>query len=228
MDLQINRTKRLNNVQFYPQVIKKTQIFWHHTAGTNADGAIAWWNQTPEHVGVAYVIDRDGTIYEVFDPKCWAYHLGIPASKGGDGKDDQDSIGIEIVSAGWVNKEIDGTFTFYPLFPNKSGGQKIPASDVWDLGEGNEWRGYRYFQKYSDKQIDSLINLTKKLVEDFGIEIQPSLKDFWVYNKDVITKHLPGLWSHTTVLMEKSDIIPQKDFIQKVISSLTPTLPKKK
>lgn len=218
-ELVINRTKRLNNDQFYPQAIKKTQIFWHHTAGMNAAGAIAWWNQTPDHVGTAYVIDRDGTIYEVFDPKSWAYHLGIPAKNGGDGMDDKDSIGIEIVSAGWVNAEVDGTFTFYPLFPNKAGAQKVKAEEVWDFGEDETkwWRGHRYYHAYSEKQIDSLLNLTKKLAADFGILIQDDLSEFYEYNKDVITKHTPGLWSHSTVLMEKSDIIPHNDFMSKVL-----------
>jgi hypothetical protein len=29
-------------------------------------------------VATAYVIDRDGTVFELFDPAAWAFHLGLP------------------------------------------------------------------------------------------------------------------------------------------------------
>src|SRR3972149_4662478 len=103
--MEINKTKRLNNLQYYPKANQKTMIFWHHTAGTTAQGAIDWWNQTPVAVGTAYLIDRDGTIFEVFDPKLWAYHLGV---KNDDDYIEKNSIGIEIVAAGQLYLEKDG------------------------------------------------------------------------------------------------------------------------
>lgn len=212
--MEINKTKRLKNLQFYPTVNEKTMIFLHHTAGMNADGAISWWNQTPDVVGVAYVIDRDGTIYEVFDPKMWAYHLGL---KTNDKYADKDSIGIEIVSAGGLYLE-NGKYMFYPLYPNKAAGKEIPKEDVWDMGEAG-WRGYRYFHKYTDEQIKSTLDLVQQLVKDFGIKVQPNLvaSKFWEFNEDVFTKHLPGIWSHTSVRTDKCDIVPYPDFLNELV-----------
>lgn len=215
--MEINRTKRLKNVQFYAGEFKKKHIFWHHTAGTTADGAITWWNQTPDRVGTAYVIDRDGTIYEVFDPKWWGFHLGVKTSEGGDPNemDEKQSIGIELVSAGHLYPDGLGNMVQYPLYPNKSAKNIIKADDVWDMGD-TKWHGFQYFQKYTDKQIESLIWLTKKLSTDFKIPIQDDLMGIFEYNPK-FEKELPaGVFSHSTVRKDKEDVIPHPSFLEKI------------
>lgn len=218
--MEINRTKRLNNAQFYDGVFPKKQIFWHHTAGTTADGAISWWNQTPERVGTAYVIDRDGTIYEVFNPKIWGYHLGVYTKKGGNPNelDEKQSIGIEIVSAGHLYSDGLGNMVQYPLYPNKKAKNIIKNDDVWDMGE-NKWHGFQYFQKYTDKQIDSLLWLTKKLVEDFKIVPQNDLSKMFEFNEEVVKQMTPGIWSHSTVREDKEDVVPHPSFIEKILEA---------
>ena len=109
--LQINRKLHLRNDQYYPAVNKKDSIFLHHTSGSSARGAFDWWNQTPDHVGTAYIIERDGTIYEVFEPNQWGFHLGL---KGDDDYMEKHSIGIEIVSLGQLEK-VGRDFIFYPI-----------------------------------------------------------------------------------------------------------------
>lgn len=209
----------LNNLQYYPQVKNKIMIFWHHTAGTSADGAISWWNQTPEKVGTAYVIDRDGKIIETFEPNRWAYHLGV---KGDDDVADKDSIGIELVAVGQLYKE-GAEFVFYPLFPSKVGRKVIPTNEVAILD--TPWKGFKYYQKYTDKQIESLIWLTKKLQKDFNIPTQVDFKNFFEYNKDVITAgiHTPGIWSHTTVRQDKNDVVPYPEFLKRVCDAFEST-----
>lgn len=204
-------------------VPNKTSIFLHHTAGLTADGAISWWNQTPEKVGTAYVIDRDGTIYECFDPKAWGYHLGI---KGDDDYQEKYSIGIEIVAGGQLYLE-GNKFMFYPLYPNKAAGKEIPKTDVVDMGEQG-WKGYRYYHCYTDKQTESIIWLVNKLAEDFKIKIQSDLKSISEYNPEILSKHLPGLWAHSSVRKDKVDVVPYKTFMDKLINgiktvSVTPT-----
>lgn len=211
--LSINKSKALKKVQYYPTVDKKDSIFIHHTAGTSAQGALSWWDQTPDVVGTAYVIERDGTIYEAFDPSFYAYHLGI---KDDDNYMEKHSIGIEIVSAGQLYKEADGKYYFYPLYPSKNGAKVIPESEVWAV----DWRGYKHYHAYTDKQIESTINLIKHLCQKFGIKIQSNLEKFWEYNPEIYKKHITGLWSHSSVRSDKNDIIPHLPFIQKLISSL--------
>jgi len=212
--------KHLDNLQFYPTVNEKKQIFLHHTAGTNAQGALDWWNQTPDHVGTAYVIDRDGTIIEAFPADRWAYHIGL---KGDDDFVEKNSIGIEIVSAGGLVKEGE-KFMFYPLYPNKAGGREIPASDVWEMPTG--WKGFKYFHKYTDQQVRATIELVKYLIETFKIQLQPDLNKFWEYNEEVFKSHSTGLWSHSTARKDKADIIPFPGFTKSLIEAIQtkPTL----
>lgn len=210
--MEILKTKRLKNDQFYPLSQNKDQIFWHHTAGLSADGAINWWNQTPDHVGTAYVIDRDGKVYETFDPKCWGYHLGV---KGDDDQIEKKSIGIEIVSGGQLYKNNDDFF-FFPLYPNKAGFKQIDPKEVWEMED--EWRGFKYYHSYTDAQIESLIALTKQLIVDFKIKVQENFEgiEFYNFNDDIYKQHLQGIWSHSSVRNDKNDIVPYKPFLEKI------------
>lgn len=216
--MEIVKTKKLLNAQFYGNVHEKKQIFLHHTAGTTADGAINWWNQTPEPVGTAYLIDRDGSIIEVFSPQCWAFHLGVTTKAGGDPNnlDEKQSIGIELVAAGPVYADETGKFVHYPLYPNKAAKNAIKQDEVWDMGEKG-WRGARYYHTYTDKQIESMIWLVNKLCTDFKINLQPNVLSMFEYNEQVVKDKTPGLWSHSTVRKDKQDIVPHPSLIEKLL-----------
>lgn len=198
----------LGNNQYYTNVYPKDTIWLHHTAGGDAKSAIAWWNQTPERVGTPYVIERDGTIYEAFDPKQWAYSLGI---KGDDDYHEKHGIGIELVSYGFLIKEVDG-FYAYPLYPNKSAKRKIADSEVVTLDK--PFRGFQHYHKITDAQIKATIELIEYLVKTFGIKIQDDLTNFYEYNPDVIKNHSTGLWAHSTVRTDKFDVFPQPNYLK--------------
>jgi len=200
--------KYLTNGQYYSQPHPKTCVFLHHTAGTTAQGAWGWWNQTPDRVGTPYLIDRNGDIYECFDPKSWAYHLGI---KGDDDSQEKQSISIEIVAAGHLYGENKNMFL--PLYPNTAAGKKIPDSEICVIKDG--FRGHTNFHAYTDAQIISLCQLLGKLHVDFPTIPFPSTftaKDL-EYNKEVIDKDLKGVFSHTSVRQDKDDIFPQPNLL---------------
>lgn len=209
--MKIDRTRLLDNQQYYSRMYTKESIILHHTAGTNAAGAIDWWNQTPDHVGTAYVIDRDGTIFETFDPKAYGYHLGI---RGDDNWIEKHSIGIEIVAAGQLYKEGE-KYMFYPLFPNKAAGREIPKEDVWDMGKEG-WRGFRYYHKYTDEQITSTLWLCNKLILDFKIKVQDKVSLLHEYNDKIFKNHLKGIWGHSAVRRDKNDIVPFPSFMKEI------------
>lgn len=215
--MEINKSKRLNGQQFYAGDFPKKQIFWHHTAGTTADGAISWWNQTPEKVGTPYVIDRDGTIYEVFDPKSFAFGLGLTNETGWDVNFtiEKGAIQIEIVSAGHLYPDGLGNMVQYPLYPNKAAKNIIKPDEIWDMGE-TPWHGFKYFQNYTEKQIESLIWLTKKLLIDFNIQLQADITTMFEYNPNVGKKQLPGIWGHSSLRKDKEDVIPHPEFIKQI------------
>ncbi len=204
----INKSRKLRNDQFYPEVHVKDSIFLHHTAGTTAAGAIDWWNQTPDHVGVAYVIDRDGTIFETFDDTRWGYHLGV---KGDDNYMEKHSIGIEIVAAGDLEK-IGDDFYFFPLKPLRTQRKLIPASDVITLKK--EWRGSKYYQKYTDEQIAALAELIPYLIAKHKMPIEKIAKNWMDYQPEILKEHTPGIWSHTSVREDKNDVMNQPELLE--------------
>lgn len=196
--------------QYVVQAQKKTSIFLHHTAGGNAAGTINWWAQDPKKIATAYVIDRDGTIIECFDPKYWASHLG---AKGYPGLE-KSSIGIELAAWGGVTvaaaddpkgKYKKGDFIHYLK-------RKVPAGEVSQVN----WRQQKFYHKYTDAQIKALKSLLVYLMEKFGISFQADRKEFWQYRgpKDLP----PGVWSHTTVRTDKEDIFPQKELVDMIYS----------
>lgn len=169
---------------------------------------MSWWDQTKERVGTPYVIDRDGTIYECFDPKYWAYHLGI---EGDDNKLEKETINIELVSAGWLT---DGYF--YPLYPSKVAGKKIPEEEIYEV----KFRGYKQWHKYTDAQIENLCKLIAKLKRDFPtIELPKKVVNFNEFDPTIYQEGKGGLHTHGNVREDKTDLFPQKNLI-KALNSL--------
>lgn len=194
--------------QYVAESTAKRSIFLHHSAGSSVKSMLDWWNNTKERVACSYAIDRDGKIYEAFPSRFWAYHLGI---KGDDDWQEKHSIGIEIISMGGLTKTPAG----WKAYTNRV----IPFNEVWEVPKGESYRGYQGFQKYTPKSIDSLVWLIKHLMSKHpDIKIQEEgLWGFWDYDQDVIKKHKSGLYSHTTVRKDKSDIFPQSDLIEKLM-----------
>lgn len=213
MNLQVLKHPLLTN-QFYNEKTFKKYIFLHHTAGASASGAIEWWNSKPDHIATPYIIERDGAVYENFDPHLWSFALGV---KGGTFIE-KASIHIEIVSYGGLRKVGDSYLT---AAPNSK--THIDPDEVVDLG--SDYRGYRYFQKYTDEQVKSTLALIEYLLPLFpGIKVQNNLTNFWLLNKNIF--QLPsGIWSHTSVRPDKSDIIPQKNLIDGLYGLFPPKNP---
>lgn len=201
--------KHLTNGQYLTHEYEKKSLFLHHTVSTNPESAWRWWNSTPERVGTAYIIDRQGGIIECFDPKVWAYHLGVVRD---DNWHEKHSINIELVAAGPLRFE-EGEYRFYPLWPNKFRWTLIPENEIIKLKKA--WRGYEIFHNYTNEQLESLKWLIGKLYLDFpGLRVDNDLNNFFEYDESVIKEHKPGIWSHSTVRLDKSDIVPTPDLIK--------------
>ena len=97
----------LSNGQWYAEKQPKKYIIWHGTQGRtactpsngspgHATSSIDGWNESPDHVGTPFLVDRDGTIFRTFkDEREWIYHLGL---LGTNGRYDKASIGIEFAN----------------------------------------------------------------------------------------------------------------------------------
>lgn len=208
---------RLSANQYTKQIFPKTQIFIHFTAGNgSADNTIKWFEVDSGTVATAYVIGRtDGKIHEAFNPDYWGFHLGI---KGTNGSLDKISIGIEICSWGPL-KENNGKYYRYTDYDSKTkknlwlDKNTVPASEVYTLP--SEFRGYKHFEKYTDKQLTELESLLKFLVKEYGISVQSSFDESWFeYNEQIITDKLPGIWTHVNVRKDKTDSYPDHRLLE--------------
>jgi hypothetical protein len=210
--------------EYIKQLSSKKIIVIHHTAGSHrADWTIDGWNTDKTasgaklRIGTAYVIgglDRNGTdkdnmngiVYRAFDDKYASYHLGLKTEL--NNQITMQSVAIEICNYGWVNKTSSGKFLNYV-------NNEISASEVIDLGF--EFRGSRYWHKYTDAQIATLKELLIKVSTTYGIDLKKGMMEFGdsAFNLNQNALHgAPGLWSHVNYRQDKFDCSPQPNLIQ--------------
>ena len=222
----------ISDDEYIKEEVKKNTIWLHHTAGgSRPDWTIGGWekdfmkdkkgnpvldkkgNPIPLKVATHYVIGRkssstgdktwDGKILKAFDDKYWAYHLGInhPKSK----ELNSNSIGIELCNYGPLTKGKDGRFYNYVNKP-------ILDEDVVKLDK--PFRGYEYYEKYTDFQIESLRKLLVHLINKYQLSFDSkSYNESWFdYSETWFTSG--GFRTHTQVRKDKFDLFPQKEMIQ--------------
>lgn len=182
--------KILPDNQYIKEATPKFQIVLHHTVGSDAEGTYQQFLKTKERIATAYVVDKDGTIVKLFEPKYWAYHIG----RGSLNHHNRKSIGIEIVNEGGLIKKGKEYYWF--------DGKLKYKGEVLALEE--EYRGYKYFAKYTEAQIQTVNELVAKLCKEFKIphkvvlsrDYKQSYFDFY------------GIVSHSNLRMDKSDVSP--------------------
>jgi len=220
----------LNDEEYIKEEVKKDTIWLHHTAGgSRPDWTIGGWekdfmkdkkgnpvldkkgNPIPLKVATHYVIGRkssstgdelwDGKILKAFDDRYWAYHLGINGAKSQDLN--SKSVAIEVCNYGPLTLGKDGRFYNYVNKP-------VMGSEVVEVN----FRGYQYWEKYTDNQIESLRRLIIYVKSRWNIEIQSGIyNETWFdYNAAWFTNG--GLRSHTQVRTDEYDIFPQKEMMQ--------------
>jgi N-acetyl-anhydromuramyl-L-alanine amidase AmpD len=196
----------LTKNQYYAAKYPKKYLFLHHTAGRSVEDAIEWWNSAPDHVSTAYIIGRTGRIFECFPPEYWAYALGL---KGGT-TIEKASIQVELVAWGSL-QERSGRFYSYAK-------TEVPKAEVVEFKD--LYRGKQYYQGYTPEQLKALEFLIPHILDQFSLKVQDNddLYNFHQFRPDWQKNPIPGIWSHTTVRRDKSDIIPQKELMDLVRS----------
>jgi len=197
---------------------KKTQIVLHHTvSGDGIEGDIAWWNKQTERIATHYIIDRQGVVHQLFDDTYWAYHLGTSRDhfkKFGLKYNNlnKTSIGIELDS--WGAVLLHGA-SYYPVkwehvkyVPNTA------AKPIKGYPEEycSNYKGMRYWERYSQKQLDSLQALLKLLTVKHEIPAAYKGDAFWIANKLALSGQ-SGIWGHCSFRSDKSDPHPQAELV---------------
>ena len=213
--LQIDRkTYRLTLEQYMPEPQKKDLIVLHFTAGTSASGAFASWT-TPikgkqQRVATAYVVDLDGTVYEMFPPEAWAYHLGLTAAENPYWVNDRRSIGIEIVNPGPLRFDTADAkrLNWYPL----NFGVRWCGVDQKDKYVKAAFRGYDYYASFPDVQAAAVRDLVADLTGRFGIApVLPPAARLNQFDVPYFGK-FQGIASHQNFRADKADIGPAWDW----------------
>jgi len=215
---------------------KKEWLFLHHTAGWHDpfNTIVQWGKDTRGPVATEFVIGgqsikgeefkADGVIVQAFPRSGYAWHLGT-----GNNIMHRNSIGIEVCNFGQLTKggyTKDGKWialksnSFYTYV-----GVEAASEQVVKLSKA--FRGYEFWHKYSDKQIESLKKNILFIGERDGIDIRKGLpeliklagaqKAFDTCNEDMC-KTTKGLWNHTNVQKGKVDMFPQTELVDMLVS----------
>lgn len=200
--------------QYYPEPQKKQQIVLHHTVSNplSAQGDTDYWISDKARIATAYIIAYDGTINRCFPSAAWAHHIGVKVAeiKAMGFKDfmtrnevlNRNSIGIEIDCWGGVVKKGNEFLNAYGK----------PISRNLEVIEC-DWRGYKYYQKYSDAQIQALSELLPEFMKRYSIPSYGIKNGDFNQRKDAVGG-VPGIYSHSSYRRDKSDLYPDNRIVE--------------
>ncbi|HLB37179.1 MAG TPA: N-acetylmuramoyl-L-alanine amidase [Gemmatimonadales bacterium] len=206
MAVQVDRSLRLPESEYFASHQAKSGIALHHTVCDEARTTLEIWRQdsagggTPKRVATAYVLDRDGTIYEAFDPACWAWQFGLAWPRDQRIRFEQRFIGIEITSEGGLTEQ-DGKLYAYDLVHPL---MEKPPGEAFACG--TPYRGYGWFDRYEPAQLDALGRLVDDLCGRFSIPRVYPDKPFVYYGEALAA--FEGVIGHAMVRSDKSDPAP--------------------
>jgi len=215
---------------------KKEYLFLHHTAGGPSPYACVdmWAKDTRGQIATEFVLggpacsgkdDRfDGELVQCIPTGGYGWHLG----ENGSQHMHTHSVGIEVCNYGYVTKggyRSNGKWVAKDptKFYNYGGGVVI---DSHTTTLAKEFRGFKTWHKYSDKQIAVLkdwilfianrdnIDVRKGLVE----QIKLKGADGFEWNADAYYGKVKGMWTHTNTRKDKVDMFPQQELIDMLLS----------
>lgn len=215
---------------------KKEWLFLHHTAGGNNPYSTVknWEKDKRGKIATEFVMggqninnvdfDKDGEIVQAFPEGSFAWHLGV-----GNTDMHKNSVGVELCNFGcltkggfnkegkWIHKDTNKFYTYV--------GSEVHPSQVIQLEK--TFRGFTYYHRYSNIQIDKLRSLILFVANRDSIDVRKGLPEL-IKKKGVFKafeycdvsycEKNKGLWSHTNVLKGKSDIFPQKEMVDMLLS----------
>lgn len=228
----------LSKNEYFRTKTVKNSIWLHHTAGWHDPyQQVRLWDRDKRgRVGTQFLIggvnsrnlddQYDGIVVQCFDDEFWAGHLGNVNRYM-----HSHSIGIELCNFGWLLKKGSGFYTW--------AGTRVHESQVIELKE--EFRGFKYYHKYSERQIKALEKLLNYLGLLHGIDIEEGLQqrifdvgpyESLAYDSDLRWEGGFGVYAHTNVSPQndngswsKWDINPQPEIMEMLSTLINPNRP---
>jgi len=198
----------------------KEYVFLHHTAGWhNPFRTIDHWGRDNRGaVATEFVLGGqsikgndakyDGKMVQAFPEGAYGWHLG----KNGSQHMHTHSVGIEVNNFGYLK---DG---------KTYAGTTAHESQIVELDK--EFRGYKYWHRYSDAQIEALHKWILWIAERDSIDVRAGLPalikekgvDAFEWNEDAYYGRVKGLWTHTNTRKGKTDMFPQQELMDMLVS----------
>lgn len=220
---------------------KKEFLFLHHTAGWDDPyKVISAWDRDNSTIATEFVMggqsiqgnrdEFDGRVIQAFPKGAYAWHLG----KNGSQYMHEHSVGIEVCNFGyleeggyhkwdtvkkrkfWIEKTPGKLYTYV--------GTEAVVSQAVKLAE--PFRGYQYWHRYSDEQIENLRQFILFIAERDSIDVRVGLiqevkkhgaKGF-DFNDDAYNGKIKGMWTHTNTRKDKTDMFPQQELLDMLLA----------
>jgi len=205
--------------EYFAGPTKKEWIFLHHTAGWENPYTVVdvWGRDTRGRIATEFILGgqnvkdgsskHDGVLVQAFPEGGYGWHTGT-----GNSPMHRNSVGIEVCNFGYLvnNKTYVGT----------------PAHSSQVVKLAKPFRGYQFWHKYSDEQLNVLKNWIIYIANRDGIDPKVGLVEL-IKTKgadafdvcDVkMAESKKGMWSHTNVMRGKVDMFPQQELIDMLLS----------
>ena len=149
-----SETYVLNDKNYHEKVFEKTQIVIGNNGRKDMRHFDSWLNRrNGKYTKTAtFSIDRDGVIYQHYDPRYYSDFIGV--------EQDKCNISIVLVNPGWLKLTENNNYIDWL-------GHVYEKND--NILEKN-WRDYKYWFKYTKEQINSLKELLPYLCDIYNIE----------------------------------------------------------
>ena len=198
----------------------KQFLILHHTAGWhNPYNTIDHWaNDTRGTIATEFVIGGpsirgndekyDGEVVQAFPQGGYGWHLG----KNGSQHMHVHSVGVEVNNFGYI--ENGKTYA----------GQVADDSQLVTLN--TSFRGHTEWHKYSNEQLENLHKLILHISDRDNIDVRAGLPALirekgaaaFDFNEDAYYGRVKGLWTHTNIRKDKSDMFPQPELLDMLLT----------
>lgn len=203
---------RIIPAQSYRQVVfPKTSLVLHFTAGGTALGALDHWTKAKTPVSTAWVVDRDGTIFQAFEDHYWSFHLGLKGKMYDEGRQDSRAVGVELANWGPLKVGKDGHLKSWPNnWTNRY--CNIEETDKY-IKLDKPWRGIQYFATFPEAQMISLAKLVGDVLGRYEIpfNLVPKERRLDLLKPEEILD-FKGILTHSNYREDKWDIGPAFDW----------------
>ena len=163
--IKFKQTPNFYNPPFKTTTQLPDAIIIHYTAMTTAEGAVkVLTTKYPDggNASAHLVIGKKGEVFQLakFNQRTW--HAGKSSYNGRKGYNSL-SVGIEIDNVGWLKKMENGKFSRTRLQA------EYDESQVVNEPHFNPNIRHRYWEKYTQEQIDVVFEICKLLRDQYGI-----------------------------------------------------------